>query len=98
MLAQLCIQQSKRQPGSDQLQVTALAKQVRNRADVVFMTMGQYEGVDGVESAPDRLEVGQDQVDAGMVVFWEEHSTVDDEQPAGVLEDRHVAADLAEAA
>ena len=43
-------------------------------------------------------EVGQDQVDAGLVVLGEEHAAVDDQQPAVVLEDGHVAADLAEPA
>ena len=54
--------------------------------------------VDVVEPVPDVVEVGEDQVDAGLVVLGEEHAAVDDEQPAGVLEDRHVAADLAEPA
>ena len=54
--------------------------------------------VDVVEPVRDVLEVGQDQVDAGVVVLGEEHAAVDDEQPAGVLEDGHVAADLAEPA
>ena len=39
---------------------------------------------------------GQDQVDAGLVVLGEQDAAVDDEQTAGVLEDGHVAADLAE--
>ena len=43
-------------------------------------------------------EVRQDQVDAGLLLLGEEHAAVDDQQPAAVLEDRHVAADLAEAA
>ena len=43
-------------------------------------------------------EVRQDQVDAGLLLLGEEHAAVDDEQAAAVLEDRHVAADLAEAA
>ena len=34
----------------------------------------------------------------GWCVLGEQHPAVDDEQPAGVLEDGHVAADLAEAA
>ena len=33
-----------------------------------------------------------------MVVVGEEHAAVDDEQLAAVLDDRHVAADLTEAA
>ena len=44
------------------------------------------------------VEVGEDQVDAGVVVLGEQHAAVDDQQPAVVLEDGHVAADLAEPA
>ena len=54
--------------------------------------------VDVVEAVPDVVEVRQDQVDAGLEVLGEQHAAVDDQQPAGVLEDGHVAADLAEAA
>ena len=34
----------------------------------------------------------------GLVLLGEQDAAVDDQQLAGVLEDRHVAADLAEAA
>ena len=54
--------------------------------------------LDVVEPILDVGEVGEDQVDAGLVVLGEEHAAVDDEQAAVVLEDGHVAADLAEAA
>ncbi len=43
-------------------------------------------------------EVGQDQVDAGLVDVGEQHAAVDDQQLAVVLEDGHVAADGAEPA
>ena len=52
--------------------------------------------VDLVEPVTDRGEVGQDHVDAGLVLLGEQHAAVDDQQLAGVLEDGHVAADLAE--
>ena len=67
-------------------------------ADVVLVAVGQHERLDLVEAVPDRLEVGQDQVDAGVVLLGEQHAAVDDEQPPVVLEDGHVAADLAQAA
>ena len=58
----------------------------------------RIDGLDVVQPVPDRAEVRKDQVDAGLVGLREEHAAVDDQQPAGVLEDGHVAADLAEAA
>ena len=76
----------------------ALAQQVGHAADVVLVAVGEHDRVDLVEAVPDPGEVGQDHVDAGLVLLGEEHAAVDDEQPAGVLEDRHVAADLTQAA
>ena len=65
---------------------------------MVFVTVRQDESDDVVEARLDRLEVGQDQVDTRLVLFGEEHTAVDDEELALVLEDGHVATDLAEAA
>jgi hypothetical protein len=60
--------------------------------------VGQDEGLDVVETVADRVEVGEEQVDAGMVLLGEEDAAVDDQQPSVVLEDGHVATDLAETA
>ena len=67
-------------------------------ADVVLVAVREHDADDVVEPVLDRLEVGQDQVDAGLVLLGEQHAAVDDEELAAVLEDGHVAADLAEAA
>ena len=74
------------------------SQQVRHGADVVFVAVREHDADDVVEAVLDGLEVGQDQVDAGLVLLGEEHAAVDDEQLAVVLEDGHVAADLAETA
>jgi hypothetical protein len=58
----------------------------------------EHDGLDVVEPVGDGAEIGEDQVDAGLVVLREQHAAVDDEQPALVLEDRHVAPDGAEPA
>ena len=65
---------------------------------MILVRVREHDRVDVVEPRPDVVEVGEDQVDPGLVGLGEEHAAVDDEQPAGVLEDRHVAADLAETA
>ena len=98
VLAQLGADQRQGELGADQRDVLALAQQVRHRTDVVLVAVGQHQRVDGVEAVPDRVEVGQDQVDARVVLLGEEHPAVDDQQAAVVLEDGHVAADLAEPA
>ena len=58
--------------------------------------MGEHDGLDVVEAIGDVVKVGQDEVDAGLVLFREQHSAVDDQQLAVELEDGHVATDLAE--
>ncbi len=98
VLAQLASMSASVSVRTDERDVTPLAEEVRHGTDVVLVPVGQYHGLDVVEAVPDRLEVGQDQVDAGMVVLGKEHATVDDEQPTLVLEHRHVAADLTEPA
>ena len=67
-------------------------------ADVVLVPVGEDDGVDVVEPVLDDPEVGEDQVDAGLLGLGEQHAAVDDQQPAVELEHGHVAADLAQAA
>ena len=96
VFTELCAEQGKGQPGADQRDVAALAQEVRRGADVVLVAVGQHQRLDLVEPVPDRVEVGQDQVDARVVVLGEQHAAVDDQESPVVLEDGHVAADLAE--
>jgi hypothetical protein len=46
---------------------------------MVFVAVGEDDGFDVVEAVPDVLEVGQDEIDPGLVIFGEEHSAVDDQ-------------------
>jgi hypothetical protein len=98
VLAQLGAEQGEGQPGADERDVAALAQEVRRRADVVLVPVGQDQRLDGIEAVTDGVEVREDQVDTRVVVLREEHSAVDDQQPAVVLEDGHVATDLAQSA
>ena len=98
MLLELGVDERQRQLGADQRDVAPLAQQVGHAADVVLVAVGQHDRHDVVQPVPDRGEVGEDDVDARLVLLGEQHAAVDDQQLAGVLEDGHVAADLAEAA
>lgn len=98
VLLELRLDEGERQLGADQRDVRLLAQEVRNAADVVLVAVREHDAVDVVEAVPDGREVRQDQVDAGLLLLGEEDAAVDDEQAAVVLEDRHVAADLTEAA
>ena len=98
VLLELLLDQRQRQARADQRDVGALAEEIGQAADVVLVAVGQHDADDLVEAVTDPGEVGQDHVDAGLVLLGEENPAVDDQQLALVLEDRHVAADLAEAA
>ena len=98
VLLELGVDERQRQLRPDERDVGALAQQVGHAADVVLVAVGQHDRDDVVEPVPDRGEVGEDHVDARLVLLGEQHAAVDDQQLAGVLEDGHVAADLAEAA
>ena len=95
---ELRLDQGEREGGTDQRDVLAQLEQVGHRADVVLVAVGEHDAEDVVEAVADGAEVGQDQVDAGLVLLGEEHAAVDDEELAVDLEDGHVAADLAETA
>ncbi|GAS95345.1 uncharacterized protein RMCC_2311 [Mycolicibacterium canariasense] len=65
---------------------------------MVLVGVGEYQGLDIVEAVFDVPQIGQDEVDARLVVTGEQHAAIDDEQPAQVLENSHVAADFADTA
>lgn len=65
---------------------------------MVLVAVRQDDGIDVVEPVLDGAEVRQDQVHARLVVFGKKNAAVDHEQPPGMLEDGHVAADLANSA
>ena len=56
--------------------------------------MGEHDGFDLLEAIPYVFEVGQDEIDSGLVVLGEQNAAVDDQQAAAVLEDGHVPPDL----
>ncbi len=98
VLGQFAGHQPQRQPGAGHGDVAALPKQVRQGPDVILVRVRQHDRLDLVEPALEVGEVRQDQVDARLIRFREQHAAVHDQQPARVLEDRHVPADLAEPA
>ena len=75
-----------------------LAQHVGQRADVVLVAVGEDDRLDVVGAIAQVGEVGQDEVDAVHLRRREHQSGVDDDDAAVVFDDRHVLADLAEAA
>ncbi len=98
VLLELRADEREREPGSDDGDVGPLLQEVGDAADVVLVAVREDDARDLVEAPAQGAEVGEDHVDAGLALLGEEHAAVDDEQLALVLEQRHVAADVAEAA
>ena len=83
---------------ADDRNVGTQLEQERNRPDVVFVGVGEHQCLDVVEPVFDVTQIGQDQVDAGLVVGGKHHPAVDDQQAAQMLENGHVSADFADSA
>ena len=97
MLPAFLRHQRERELRADERNIRPQLQQERDGPDVVLVGVGQHQRLDVVEAILDETQVGQDQVDARLVVAGEEHPAVDDQQPAEMLENRHVAADFADA-
>ena len=95
---QLCLDQGQGQLGANQGDVGAQTQQVGYSTNVVFVAVGQHDSHDVLQAVLDVVEVGQDEVNAGLGLFGEEHATVDNEQFAVDLVDGHVTTDFAQAA
>ena len=74
--------------------IRAQLQQPRDGTDVVFVGVGDHEGLDLVDLFFNRPEVRQDEVHARLARRWEEHAAVNDEQLIAVLKNGHVAADF----
>ena len=72
-----------------------LRQDVRQRADVVFVAVGDDDAADLVLALLQVGDVRDDQVDPQHVLFGEHQAAVDDDDVVGVLDDHHVLADLA---
>ncbi len=97
VLLALGLHKAERQLGADERNVLAQLEQVGHAADVVFVAMREHERIHLVEAVLDVVEVGQDQVDARLLLFGEEHAAVDEQDVAVVFDHVHVAADFAKA-
>ena len=94
----LGLYEGQRQLGTDQRDVWTQLEQVRYAADMVFVAMGEYQGLDLVETVLDVVEIRQDQVNARLLLLREKHAAIDEQQVAVVFDHVHVAADFAETA
>ena len=98
MLVELRLDEPERELRRPDLLHARLAQNVRQRADVILMAVREQDRPHGALEIGQVREVGQDQIDAEVLVAREREARVDDDDLAVGLEDGHVLADLAEAA
>ena len=99
VLVELGARHGRRQRTAEDRQVLAqLAQDPGQRPEVVLVAVGDDDALDVVDPRAQVAEVGQHQVDADHLGGREAQPDVDDEDPALVLEDHHVLADLAQPA
>ena len=79
----------------DEWDVCLETQEIWHRTNVVFVSVREHDGKHVIKTIPDVGEVGQNQVNTGLSLFGEQHSTVDDEQLTAELVDGHVATDFA---
>ncbi len=96
-LGELGVEQPEGEPRPHEWRAQAGLDEVGHATDVVLVPVGEDHRLDVVPAVLQVGEVGQHQVDAGLVLLGEQHPAVDDQQPAVELQHRHVAADLADA-
>ena len=100
MLLQLPVKERERERGpvDGERDPSTSPEQVRERTDVILMTVRENDRLDVVGAVAHVLEVRQHEVDAGHLRVRERQTDVDDQDPAVELDAGHVPPDLADAA
>ena len=98
VLVQLRLDQAEREPRRDDDRNVHLAHQVRQRADVILVAVRKHDAADHLRALDEVREVGQDEVDAEVLVARKREACVDDDDRPFGLVGRHVLPHLAEAA
>ena len=98
VLLDLVAQQPARQRGGVDGHAGELRQDVGQPAHVVLVGVGDEEGLDALALVPQVGDVGHHEVDAEHLLVGEHQAAVDDDDLVAELEDRHVLADLADAA
>ena len=98
MLVELRLDEAESQAGRPDLRHVHLAHEVRQGADVVLVPVREHDCPDLALTLAQVLEVGQNEVDAEVLVAREGEAGVDDDDPVVALHHRHVLPDLAQAA
>jgi hypothetical protein len=96
VLVELRLDERERQPRREHERHLHLAHQVRQRPDVILVAVGEHDRAHHVLPLLEIREVGQDEIDAEVLVAREREARVDDDDRPVRLVHGHVLADLAE--
>ena len=75
-----------------------IGREVRHCADMILMRMGQHDRVELLAAFFDKFQIGEDQVDARVLVPRKGHAQIDHQPPALATVEVDVHADFARAA
>ena len=98
VLVELRLDQREREPRRDHTRHAHLPHEERQGADVILVPVREHDRAHEILAVAEVREVGQDEVDAEMLVAREGKPRVDDDDRAVRLVDGHVLPDLAETA
>ena len=98
VLGELRLDEAERQPRAEDPRHVDLAQEVRQAAHVILVRVRQHDRVHGAPAVDEIRDVGQDEVDAEMLVARKRKAGVDHEAAAIALDHGHVLSHLAEAA
>ena len=98
VLVELRLDKTEREPRRDDHRHAALAHEIRQRTDVILVAVREDNTADHVLALAEIREVGQDEIDAEVLVAREGEPRVDDDDRAVGFVDGHVLPDLAEPA
>ena len=98
VLVELRLHETEREPRRPHLGHVELPQQVGQAADVILVAVGEHDGADLAGALAQVAEVGQDEVDAEVLVTGECQAGVDDDPLVAELEHGHVLPHLADAA
>ena len=97
VLAQLALDQADRKARGIHGQVYTF-KQIRQRADVVLVPVGDHDSADAIRVALHKGEVGQDEIHAEHIAVREGHAAIHDNHILAAFIQRKVLSDLIQAA
>ena len=84
--------------GRPQGREVQLRKDVRKRANVILVPVGEDDAPDSIQSGCEIRDIRDDQIDPEHFVLREHYPAVDDDNVLIVFDDQHIPADFAKAA